>query len=67
LLIFLFYTVYDEDHLGIDDCLGKCEIELEDLDLDGSPMRIEKSIDNKRGIGFFSRTASIILEISYHK
>jgi len=58
-------TVYDEDNRGIDDCLGKCEIDIEGLDLDGTPLRVEKAIDNKRGIGFFSRTATIFLEIKF--
>jgi len=59
-------SVKDED-IGLDDYLGSCEIDIDDLGLDGTPMRIEKSIDRKRGVLMFSKTASIIMEIKYTK
>ena len=52
--------VMDDDPL-FDDKIGKCKIELEDMDLSEEPTGIDRVVDDN----WFSKDATIYLRLSY--
>lgn len=60
----MILTVIDDD-FGLDDSLGGCTINLEELKLnEGEPTQVEMAVNNKRD-GWFSTKAKIYLDISF--
>ena len=54
-----------DDDFGKDDSLGGCTIDLGNMPLSAQPTLVEKDIDNKKGGGWFSKTATAHLELSF--
>jgi hypothetical protein len=63
----IFVISVVDDDFGRDDYLGECTINLERLHLSNTPTKIEEVIDSKKGGGWFSRKATVSVEISYTK
>ena len=53
-----------DDDVGLDDKLGGCTIDLEDLHLNKTPKPVEKMIQSKKG-GWFAKEAKIFIELSF--
>ena len=53
-----------DDDVGLDDVLGLCTIDLEDLKLGEKPVAVDKLIQGKKA-GWFSKEGRIFLEISF--
>jgi Ca2+-dependent lipid-binding protein len=56
----LWVKIMDDDLLK-DDKIGKCKINLEDLDLSPTPLSLERVVDNN----ILTKDARIYLKISY--
>lgn len=58
----LHAKVYDDD-IGFDDVLGSCKINLEKISSD--PTSFAEVIDHKKDGGWFSKKATIYLQVSF--
>ena len=56
-----------DDDIGLDDKLGGCTVDLEDLHLNEKPKPVEMALQSNKKGGWFSKKqeARIFLEISF--